>query len=230
MSTVERRGAPVLPPLTAGDRLDQPAFHERYQAMPPMTRAELVGGIVLMPSPLSFDHGETSVDVAGWLFHYRRKTPGVRGANDATVILSPRGEPQPDTLLFIPAQLGGQARINAAGYLEGAPELVVEIGRSSRHLDLNAKKSDYEQAGVREYLFIGLDPDEVRWFQRGRRGFTAQPAGPDAIFRSQVFPGLWLDPEALFAADLDRLIHALDQGINTPEHAAFAAQPAAATH
>ena len=51
--------------------------------------------------------------------------------------------------------------------------------------------------------------------------------GPDGVFRSEVFPGLWLDPEALIADDMDRLIATLDRGLATPEHAAFAAQLAA---
>ena len=52
MSTVDRPKARTLPPLVAGQQLDQPTFHERYEAMPPETRAELVGGVVYMPSPL----------------------------------------------------------------------------------------------------------------------------------------------------------------------------------
>ncbi len=73
MSTVERaQPKTLLKPLVAGQRLDQPTFHERYEAMPPETRAELVGGVVYMPSPLSYDHGEEDNDVSGWLFHYKR--------------------------------------------------------------------------------------------------------------------------------------------------------------
>ena len=35
MSTVERaQPTKILPPLVAGQHLDQPTFHERYEAMP----------------------------------------------------------------------------------------------------------------------------------------------------------------------------------------------------
>ena len=44
MSTAERIKSKILPSLVAGQHLDQPTFHERYAAMPPETRAELVGG------------------------------------------------------------------------------------------------------------------------------------------------------------------------------------------
>jgi hypothetical protein len=108
MSTVDRPPAGTLPPLVAGQRLDQPTFHERYEAMPPQTRAELVGGVVYMPSPLRSDHGFESYYISGWLFYYQLHTPGVRGANDATVKLDLGAEPQPDSMLFIPAELGGQ--------------------------------------------------------------------------------------------------------------------------
>src|SRR3954468_2245802 len=107
MSTIDRPEPRVLPPLVAGQRLDQPTFHERYEAMPPDTRAELVGGVVYMPSPVSKDHGETDNDVSGWLFHYKCHTPGLSSPNNATVKLDRQAETQPDTQLRIPAELGG---------------------------------------------------------------------------------------------------------------------------
>jgi Uma2 family endonuclease len=221
MSTVDRPpGRRTLPPLAAGQRLDQPTFHARYEAMPPETRAELIGGVVYMPSPLRDDHGWTSHVVSGWLFHYERFTPGVRGSDNATTKLGQAGESQPDCLLRIPEGAGGRCRV-VVGFLVGAPELVVEVARSSRWFDLGPKRLDYERAGVVEYIFVGLDPDEVRWFAARGDHFEELPPGPDGLFRSEVFPGLWLDPAALFASDLNALIAALDRGLATPEHAAF---------
>jgi Uma2 family endonuclease len=228
MSTAERIKHPTLPPLEAGQRLDQPTFHERYEAMPPNTRAELVGGVVYMPSPMRGDHGVTSRMAAGWLFNYQLKTPGISGEDGCTVELTDQGEPQPDHMLRLPAKLGGKTRINETGYLSGPPELVVEVARSSRDYDLKQKKADYERAGVREYLVIELDPNRIHWFMRRGERFGQMRPGPDGIYRSKVFPGLWLDAEALFAEDLDRLIEILEQGLATPEHAAFVAKLAAA--
>jgi Uma2 family endonuclease len=224
MSTVERAQPPkTLPPLVAGQHLDQPTFHERYEAMPEGTWAELVGGVVYMPSPVLTDHGESDENVTVWSGLYKRATKGLRGGKNSTVILDMVGEVQPDGHLRIPPALGGQTRIER-GYIVGPPELVIEIARSSRHYDLNEKKGDYERAGVREYLVVALDPDEVFWFVRRRKRFSRLKPGPDGIYRSEVFPGLWLDPEALYAEDLDRLIEVLNQGLATPEHAAFAAE------
>jgi Uma2 family endonuclease len=228
MSTAERIKPKSLPPLVAGERLDQPTFHERYEAMPPETRAELVGGVVYIPSPVSYDHGEPDNNVSGWLFHYKRFTPGVRSPNDVTVKLDPKGEPQPDCQLRIPEELGGQTKIDAQGYITGPPELVVEVARSSRHYDLNEKKADYQRARVREYVVVELGPDRIHWFIRRGSSFAQLRPGPDGIYRSHVFPGLWFDPDALFAEDLDRLIQVLEQGLATPEHAEFVAKLAAA--
>jgi Uma2 family endonuclease len=221
MSTVREPEVKTLPPLVAGQHLDQPTFHARYAAMPPETRAELVGGVVYMPSPLRTDHGTSSFDVAGWLFTYRVRTPGVRGAENATVKLGLNGETQPDCLLFIPGELGGRATIDAGGYLVGAPELIAEIARSSKKFDLGEKKADYERAGVQEYLVVELDPDRIHWFVRRDDHFEELPSGPDGVYRSEVFPGLWLDPAALYRSDIRRLIDVLAAGLASPEHAAF---------
>jgi Uma2 family endonuclease len=228
MSTVERPKTRTLPSLVPGQHLDQATFHERYEAMPPETKAELVGGVVYMPSPMRRDHGGTSRTVSGWLSHYQLHTPGVDGADGATAKLDQKGEPQPDSDLRLPAELGGQSNVDASGYLVGPPELVVEIARSSRDYDLGVKKDDYERAGVREYVVVELDPNRVHWFFRRDNRFDQLLPGDDGVFRSKVFPGLWLDPQALFAADLDRLVAVLNDGIATPQHAAFVAQLAEA--
>ncbi len=221
MSTVDRPQPRVLPPLEAGQRLDQPTFHERYAAMPEGTWAELVGGVVYMASPLSDEHGD--VDHASRLGRSTpRFTPGLEATNVSTILgETPRSSPI--SQLRIPEELGGLARV-VDGYVIGPPELVIEIGKSSRSYDLGAKKDDYEKAGVLEYLFVGIEPDEVRWFVRRDGRFEEMAPGEDGIYRSEVFPGLWLDPKALFDEDLDGLIAALERGLATPEHAAFVAE------
>lgn len=227
MSTIDRPEPRVLPPLVAGQRLDQPTFHDRYEAMPPNTRAELIGGVVFMPSPLSFGHGSWDSNVSDWLGHYRRFTKGIGKAINATVQFDDYGEPQPDCQLRIPEELGGLSRL-VDGYVVGTPELVVEVGKSSRRIDLGPKKTDYQRAGVPEYLFVGMDPNEILWFVRRAGRFAAMNPGEDGILRSEVFPGLWLDPSAMLSGDTDRVFEVLDQGLASPEHAAFVARLAAA--
>jgi Uma2 family endonuclease len=144
-------------------------------------------------------------------------------------VLGAFGETQPDQILYIPEALGGLSRI-VDGYIAGPPELIVEVARSSRAFDLGKKKQDYERAGVPEYVVIELDPDRVHWFVLREGRYAEHPPGPDGVFRSEVFPGLWLDATAFYADDLEGLIATLDRGLATPEHAAFAARLAGAGH
>lgn len=195
--------------------------------MPEETWAELIGGVVHIPSPARSEHGDLA-DVLGlWTGHYRRYTKGLKGGRNSTVILDETSECQPDGQIRIPGELGGRTRIEE-GFIVGGPEMVIEISRSSRRVDLNEKKDVYEQAGVLEYVVFELDPDRVHWFIRRGDRFQDLPPGPDGIYRSEAFPGLWLDPVAFYEEDLDRLVEVLEQGLATPEHTAFVARFAAA--
>ncbi|MDR3637743.1 MAG: Uma2 family endonuclease [Isosphaeraceae bacterium] len=224
MSTVEPPKRETLRPLVAGEHLDQPTFHERYEAMPPETRAELVGGIVYMPSPLRSDHGDVSLLISGWVFYYMAFTPGLKGGDNTTTKLGRFGEPQPDCILYIPEELGGENIRIVDGYVTGAPELVVEVARSSRKFDLTEKKRDYERAGVPEYVVVGVDPNDVYWFVLRDGHYVEHPPAPDGLFHSQSFPGLWLDPTALFDEDRPGLMAAVDRGVATAEHREFFAR------
>lgn len=227
MSAVDRpETRRPLPPLTEGERLDRATFHERYHAMPPETRAELVGGVVYMASPLRNDHAEYDGDVSDWLGHYKRRTKGVRRASNATTQFDDYGEVQPDLQLRIEEERGGRSRV-VDGYIIGAPELVVEIAVTTRRYDLGPKRADYQRAGVAEYLVVGVNPPEVKWFVLRNGTYEPLAPGDDGLYRSEIFPGLWLDPGALFAEDTDSLMAALERGLATPEHAAFVERLAA---
>ena len=89
------RAGVAVPPLAAGDRLDAATFHERYDAMPPSTRAELIGGVVHMPSPLHRDHGAEGFAVGAWLGFYAARTPGVGGADNARPGSTPGAKSSP---------------------------------------------------------------------------------------------------------------------------------------
>jgi Uma2 family endonuclease len=216
-----------MPPLVEGQRLDQPTFHARYEAMPPGTRAELIGGVVSMPSPVSYEHGDTLMGVLVWLDRYEEFTPGVHALNDVTVKLGWRNEPQPDAGLRVRPEYGGRTR-NEGGYVAGAPELLVEVARATRYVDLGPKLDEYERAGVLEYVVCAAAPDEVVWHVLDSGRFVAVAPDQDGLYRSRVFPGLWLDPAALLAGTRAAVRDALDRGLATPEHAAFVAGLAAA--
>jgi Uma2 family endonuclease len=223
-TTIKPARARTVPPLENGDHLDQPTFHARYEAMPEDCRAELVGGIVYMASPQKVPHSKTQQMIAQWLGGYAVATPGTDTLVNNTQILGPDSEPEPDGCLFITPEQGGQVYIDADEYLNGAPELIVEVSSSTESIDLNRKKLDYQKAGVREYVVLALRMQQVFWFVRQRGKYREVPLPADGIFRSRVFPGLWLDAEAILGNDRRRLLAALRQGLATPEHAAFVAK------
>jgi Uma2 family endonuclease len=215
---------PFPPPLEAGDHLDQKTFHARYLATPEHVRAELIGGVVYMPSPLKPRHGRYHGRVTGWLYLYAAATPGTEILDNTTTILGDASEPQPDCSLIILPEYGGQTHEDEDEYLVGSPELVVEVASSSEAYDLHSKRRDYEQAGVREYIVVVLRQQRIVWLLRRKEGFVPLEPGADGIHRSEVFPGLWLDGEGLLLQDTNRVHDALQKGLATPEHARFVAE------
>jgi hypothetical protein len=212
-----------IPPLRNGDHLDRVEFERRYNAMPQVNKAELIEGVVFMPSPVTMDnHGEQHFNLITWLGVYRIHTPGVRGADNATVRLDMDNEPQPDALLLIEPQRGGRTT-RASGYVVGGPELACEVAASTVSIDRNAKLNAYRRNGVREYILWRVEDNAIDWFALRGGQYVQLPVGADGIVRSEVFPGLWLDVTALLADDLARVQALLLQGIASPEHAAFVA-------
>jgi Uma2 family endonuclease len=210
------------PPLENGDRLDRAEFERRYDAMPELKKAELIGGIVFMGSPVRHRrHGRPHVYLAGWLAYYLAKTPGVDPSDNATMRLDDENEPQPDLLLRFPPAAGGQSKISEDDYIEGAVEFAAEIASSSVSIDTHLKLETYRRHGVREYLIWRVLDGAVDWF--ALRGDRYEPLKADdhTIIRSELFPGLWLDVPALLRGDLPTLFQLLDTGCATPEHAAF---------
>ncbi len=219
-ASIPKSSSAEIPPLEAGDLLDRITFHERYEAMPPGVRAELIGGIVYMPSPLKNPHGAIHGAVMGWLRVYKAGTPGVRAFDNTTDKLGEDSEPQPDAMLVLQ---GGQTHEDEEGFTVGPPEFVAEVASSSVSMDLHAKKHDYERFGVREYLVIIAREQRLIWWVRDGSRFIELAASPDGIWRSPNIAGLWLDAAALFRDDDRRLHEVVAQGLQTPEHAAFVA-------
>jgi Uma2 family endonuclease len=149
-SSRSRPGTDAIPPLQSGDRLTRPEFERRYAAMPHVKHAELIEGIVYMASPMRFEpHAEPHGDIITWLGTYKAYTPGVRMGDNPTVRLDLDNEPQPDGVLLIDAAYGGNAIISDDNYIEGAPELVVEVAASSAAIDLGIKSEPIVATGYR---------------------------------------------------------------------------------
>jgi Uma2 family endonuclease len=203
---------PPIPPLENGDHLTKDEFERRYNAMPKTIKAELIEGK---------SRGNPDNKIATWLGFYSAHTQGVAAANNATVQLDEINEPQPDVLLIIEEHFGGQTIINADDYLEGAPELAVEVAASSATYDLREKKEAYRRNGVQEYIVWAVYDRQLQWLRLEAGQYVSLNPGEDGVIRSRTFPGLWLDVEALLKDDMAKVLAVLQQGLDSSEHKDF---------
>jgi hypothetical protein len=61
----------------------------------------------------------------------------------------------------------------------------------------------------------------IDWFVLREGEYVSNQLVTDGLLRSQVFPGLWLDVDALLRGDLSAVLAAVTRGTCSPEHAAF---------
>ncbi len=211
-----------LLPLEAGDRLSRAEFHRRYLATPRIKKAELVQGIVYVPSPLGIkQHAEPHQRAATWLGVYVSVTPGVTAADNATLILDDENEVQPDLLARIDAQLGGNSRISSSDFVEGSPELIIEIASSSASYDLHTKRAVYERHGVQEYLVWRTRDRAIDWWERVDGRYRPLVAGERGRIASRVLPGLVLDVPAILDDDLAKVLEVQQSSHGSDAHRTF---------
>jgi Uma2 family endonuclease len=190
--------------------------------MPHIKKAELIEGIVYMPSPARLSrHGKPHIQLAGWLAVYASETPGTECADNSTVRLDLDNEPQPDLVMFKLPASGGQTTVSEDDYIEGAPELVIEIVGSSRAYDLHQKKSAYRRNGVREYLAWITGERRLIWWHQHEGEYREIAQDAKGLLKSRVFPGLWLDTKAVLRGDMKRVLSTLRSGLKSAEHRAM---------
>ncbi len=201
----------AIPRLETGDHLTRAEFERRYAAMPGVTKAELIEGMVIMLSPTRHQHHAVPHNaVATWLGVYSAAVPGTEVSNNVSLRIDLDNELQPDVLLRIVEVAGGRSHVAADDYLEGAPELIAGIAASSASYDYHVKRHVYRRNGVREYLIWRVDDGAIDWFSLEDGEYVALPADDAGVICSKVFPGLWLA--------------ALQQGLQSEAHGAFVAE------
>ena len=216
---VANKSAATTPPLENGDRLTRYEFERRYAAMPNLKNAELIEGVVYVPAALRFkSHGQPHAQIMTWLGVYQVFTPKVKLGDNPTVRLDLDNAPQPDALLIID---GGQAKISTDDYIEGAPELIVEIAASSVAYDLYDKKQAYRRNGIKEYLVWRVYDQEFDWFYLEKGEYIKLSADQQGVIRSVTFPGLWLNINALLSGKMEEVLTILQQGLDSEEHQNF---------
>jgi Uma2 family endonuclease len=211
---------PLMPLLfEPGDRLSREEFLELWERMPNLKFAELIDGVVYMPSPVSYEHSRRDVQMQLVLATYAARTGVCEALSNATWLML-ASAPQPDLVLRLRPEYGGKTEISR-NLASGSPEFLVEVTRSSRSIDLGPKLALYEQAGVTEYIAVPIKERrlERRFLEAGR--YRILEPDTDGVFRSRVFPGLWLDQDAFWQDDAQRLLAVLDQGLASEECRSF---------
>lgn len=222
MSTITETTTELVPPLVGGERLTREEFYRRWEAMPELKHAERIDGVVSMQQSVrDAQHGQPHAQIVGLLWYYAINSPGTSASDNSTIQVGLENDLQPDVSLRIQPEHGGQSRTTSKGYIEGAPEFAVEVAASSKHVDLGRKLRAYEQAGVLEYAVWTVIEKEVKWFRRVGDAYVPLPPDEEGVVRSEVFPGLWLDTRPLVDGDMETVLSTLQDGLATPEHAAF---------
>lgn len=212
----------AIPPLEPGDHLSREEFERRYDAMPGLKKAELIEGVVSMPSPVGHSrHGRPHAQMITWLGNYAASTPGLDLGDNVSIRLDLENMVQPDACLLVLPESGGQARITVDDYIEGAPELIVEVASSSASQDLHEKRRVYRRNGVGTYIVWRTREVAIDWFELRGTDYVRLDPDVEGLLRSEAFPGLWLDPSALVAGDMGRVLAIVQRGTVSPEHAAF---------
>ena len=211
--------------LENGDRLTRGEFERRYEARPDIKKAELIEGVVHIPSPTrSASHGRPHAATITWLGSYTASTPGVQVNDSATVRLDLDNEPQPDAALIIDPGAGGQTRLSDDDYIEGAPELIAEIASSSASYDLHDKLHAYRRNGVREYLVWRTLEHRIDWFELADGAYRPLQPNADGVIHSRIFPGLRLALDAMLHGDLAGVLREMKRGLEEDAHGAFVAR------
>lgn len=199
----------AYPVLESGDRLTRAEFHRRYCARPDINRAELVEGVVYVGSPVRLSvHGEPHAHVMVWLGTYRARNPELRLGDNTTVLLDADNEVQPDA--FLCREEPGGPRVTQGDYLEGAPQLVVEVAASSFSYDLHDKLGAYLRNGVGEYVVWRVLDGMIDWFRLREGQFEWVEPDDRGLVESDQFPGLRLNVPKMLAGDLAGVLAELE--------------------
>ncbi|MBD2394953.1 Uma2 family endonuclease [Cyanobacterium aponinum FACHB-4101] len=210
----------TIPPLENGDRLNRIEFEKRTQTIAEHIKTELINGVVYMAAALKYEgHGLPHSYIMGWLAFYMANTPGVELADNATVRLDLDNQPQPDALLRI--KKGGQSKVSKDDYIEGAPELIVEIAGSSASYDLYDKLQVYRRHGVREYIVWQVYEKKIDWFYWNEGKYLTFDPDSSGLIESKVFPGLVLAVNSLLNYNLADVLSVLQKYLNTGKHLEF---------
>lgn len=164
--------------------------------------------------------GELASSVSYWLCQYRRSTPCVESLGRVSIFLDPTTEIETTAAMWLTPGADDRPRWQRC---EGVPELLVEVTATVHNKVFRRRLRVYEQSEIHELLVVTGDPRDTALYARENGRFARVSPADDGSYRSRVFPGLWLDPSALFSDEWNEMAACLDRGMATEEHAAFVA-------
>jgi Uma2 family endonuclease len=216
-------GSDPVPPLLNGDRLNRLEFERRYQATPNLLKAELIEGVVTIPSSLRLQHDtQLQADLLTWLNVYRSATLGVRVDANVRLRLDFFNELQPCAVLRKLPTVGGHCRPSDEGFLEGPPELILEIMTPSD--DFREKLKTYRRHGIKECIVWQIEETRLDWLRLDQGYYVfLQPDGNNMV-HSQEFPGLCLPVAEMLAGNLAQVLFAVHKSLRSLPHQAFVKQ------
>lgn len=156
------------------------------------------GVLCIMPSGTrdhQFLHFQFSWHLQNYLNDFDE--PPAQFYQEITTILSreQRRAPEPDLVIV----LAGRPGVLQGRWVEGAPDIAVEILSTDRNRDLVRKRQIYAEAGVQEYWPIDPDSDTVTLLEL-RDGEYVERAvlGVDDTLTTPLLPGLSIPLAAIF--------------------------------
>ena len=139
-----------------------------------------------------------------WLGTYSVRDPELLLEDNATVYLDDRSEVQPDAFIWRPEP--GGPRLTEDGYVEGAPQLVVEVAASSVSYDLHDKMEAYRRNGVREYIVWRVLDAAIDWFRLREGKYVRLEPDAEGVIESEEYPGLRLHVPSMLAGNRAALL------------------------
>jgi len=170
------------------------------------------------------NHGEPNARIITWLGFYSAYTNGTEVSENVTLFLDSDNEYQPNAVLRINENYGGKSLINEDDYLEGVPELIVEVSASTVSKDLFEKKNVYRRGGVMEYVVWRVLDNKIDWFVLESGEYKRLVQNKNGIIESEFFAGLRLNVKAMLAGDLQRVLNDLQKGLQSKKYKEFAAR------
>lgn len=202
-----------------GDHMSLDEFLDRWNRMPDLKFAELTDGAVYLPLPVSKDHGFYDSRIQAFCGYYAMRTLGTESGTNGNWLVPSDAAPQPDCAISIAPEYGGRCTVGE-GLAAGVPEMVSEICHSSRAYNLGPKLALYQSAGVNGHLAVLVEERRFEW--RMLVNGSYQLLDSDAnVYRSRIFPGLWINEFAFWKDDSETLLKTLEQGLATREHQTF---------